>query len=493
MLMWRPASLRGVRAVAALATLSLLALGLLAGCFGDGEDPSAPAADPETGLPANVQVFRAGLNLAASPEPLGLAEHVLLNHSGAEPNIGITSDGSIFVTSGSVVMRSQDEGRTWASVQEHMFLNSDPMLWVDTDTDRVYHAPMFPILLCSTLYWSDDFGATWATNPSAVCGRGAYDHQKVATARPGPDAPATAGTLWPTVVYSCYNGVAVTNCAVSYDGGLTWPIDRPTQVNVVPTESPGLATGCGSGQNGHPTGAPDGTVVFARNAPGCPRPFLTVSRDSGLTWSVVLGPDTANPQALDPEVAFTPDGTLYMLYQDEQFNELLARSADMGQTWDGPWVVSPPGVTSTSFQALGTGSDGRIAMGFLGTRDGEGSPSDVNDTARWHLYFVTSGDANATEPTFTSYQATPDADPVQIGCVFQGGGSNPCRNLLDFIDGAVAPDGTFFVAYTEGCVSDDCLKPDATGEDSRARTTSVGVLRGWSLYRPGETRPPLLV
>lgn len=469
----------------------LLVAGLLAGCLQGDRDRSGDAATP---LPpdAKVQVFNSGGLLSASPEPLGTPDHVLLNHSGAEPNIGITSDGSIFVSSGSTVMRSQDGGRTWTAVQQHALMNSDPMLWVDVLTDRVYHAPMFPILLCSTLYWSDDFGDTWVDNPSAECGRGAYDHQKVATALPGPEPNPSAGVLWPTVVYACYNGVAVTNCGVSYDGGLTWPIDRSTEVNLVPSESPGTLTGCSSGQNGHPTGAPDGTIVFARNGPGCPRPFLTMSRDSGLTWTVVPGPDTAHPQALDPEVAFTPDGTLYMLYQDEHFFELLARSHDLGQTWEGPWNVTPPGVLSTSFQALGTGSDGRVAMAFLGTRDDGGSPSDVNDTARWHLFFVASPDAASADPTFTAYQATPDEDPVQVGCVFQGGGSTPCRNLLDFIDGSVHPDGTFYVAYAEGCTSAECLAPDATGDDSRDRQTAVGVLRGWSLYLPGETRAPTL-
>ncbi len=57
---------------------------------------------------------------------------------------------------------------------------------------------------------------------------------------------------------------------------------------------------------------------------------------------------------------------------------------------------------------------------------------------------------------------------------------------------AFTPDGTFYVAYAEGCTSDACLKPDASGSDSRARESAVGFLRGWSLYNPGEGRAPLL-
>lgn len=466
----------------------------LAGCVSQdsststSEPPVAPAPPPGT------HVF--GGNATGTPTPsnlqFGTTNYTLVGHAGAEPTIGITSDGSIFALSGSVVYRSRDNGTTWSPVHTHLLLNSDPMMWVDPWTDRVFNAPMFPTLLCSTLYWSDDFGDTWTANPDVACGKGPFDHQKFATGPPGPDANPLAGALYPTVAYLCYNAVATTNCMMSYDGGLTWPVDRNTQVNLAPKqESVDLFTGCGSGQNGHPTAAPDGTIVFARNGPGCPQPFLTVSRDSGLTWSLVAGPQTPNPKALDPEVAFTPDGTLYMLYQDAQFHQLLARSSDMGQSWDGPWDVTPPGMNTTSFQALATGSDGRIAMSFLGAPAG-GSPSSVPEDTRWHLFILTSDDAASDNPTFVSYQVTPETDPVQVGCVFQGGGSNPCRNLLDFIDGAVSPAGEFYVAYTEGCISDACKEAGSKGDTSRARETAVAWLRGWSLYAPGEGRPALL-
>jgi hypothetical protein len=208
---------------------------------------------------------------------------------------------------------------------------------------------------------------------------------------------------------------------------------------------------------------------------------------------MVPGPRSPNPTSLDPEVAFSPDGTLYLLFQDKDFNEVLARSHDMGKTWDGQWVVSPPGVKSTSFSALATGSNGRVAMGFLGTRDGKGTPSSVNATARWSLYIVTSDDADTAAPTFTSHQATPDDKPVQIGPIWQGGGGDPSRNLLDFIDGAVAPDGTFYVAYAEGCTQKcEAKGMDAKDTDSRSSETAVGFLKGWSLYKPGEGPAKLL-
>lgn len=469
----------------------LMAMLLLAGCSQPPETQQPTTEPPAPTLPPGVAVFRNGTALGTVPA-LGSPTYHLLDHNGAEPNLGITSDGAIFVSSGSAVMRSRDQAQTWEIVQEHQLLNSDPMLWVDTETDRVYNAPMFPILLCSTIYWSDDLGESWDQANSAACGAGPFDHQKLATGKPGPEENPLAGAQWPTVAYMCYNAVAATNCEASYDGGLTWPVHRNVNVNLLPrqgSEAPAPTTGCGSGQNGHPTAAPDGTIVFARTAPACPIPFLTMSRDSGLTWTLVDGPATPNPTSLDPEVAFTPNGSLYMLYQDAEYNELLARSDDMGTTWKGPWSVMPPGVTSASFSALAAGSDGRVAMAFLGARDATGSPSSTPDNTTWHLYIVTSEDADQDEPTFVSYQVTPDSDPVQRGQIWQGGGSAPSRNLLDFIDGAVAPDGVFHVAYTEGCVSEKCMSADGTPGDSRARTTAVARLAGWSLFKEGDQRP----
>ncbi len=471
--------------------LLLIALLLAAGCA----QPSSTTHSASTttaGLPEGIQSYRDGTLVDAPVLALGKAGFVPIGHDGAEPNLGITSSGALFVSSGSAVVASHDAGATWKVVYDDPLGNSDPMLWVDTLTDRVYDVPMTVTLACSRIYTSDDDGATWVANPMPECGRGAYDHQKFATGVPGPGANPLAGAQWPTVAYMCYNGIATTNCGVSYDGGATWVWDRNTVVNVVPAqEGGGPSTGCGSGQNGHPTSAPDGTVVFGRTGPSCPQPYLVSTRDSGLTWSFTPGPASPNPTSLDPEVAFTPDGTMYFLFQDAAFHQVLARSHDLGATWDGVFQVNPPGVDATSFSALATGSDGRLAIAFLGT-SASGSPTNVPANATWGLYIVTTEDADAVSPTFTSYRATPADDPVQVGGIWQGGGGDPSRNLLDFIDGSVAPDGTFYVAFADGCTDKCAHNADAKPEDSRASLTSVGFLRGWSLYAPGEGRPALL-
>lgn len=453
---------------------TLLLLVPLAGCLDDAPAAPDPQLVTDPVLPDGVAVFGGNATATDLPERvLGAAEAVLTGFQGAEPNIGITSTGSIFVSAYSSVIRSQDEGRTWTEVQRHELLNTDPMLWVDPWTDCIYNAPMFPILLGATLYRSCDDGDTWTPIHSQNVGHGVYDHQKLASAPPGPDAPAVAGVAHPTVLIICYNAIAATQCAISYDGGLTWPIDQPIW---------DAATGppC-AGQQSHPTGAPDGTLVVAK-AWGCAEPLVFVSTDSGLTWEMRDGPTGVGADTLDPEVAFSDDGTMYLLWQSraEESRAHLARSHDLGRTWEGPWDVTPPGMESTIFAALHAGAPGRVAMAFHATSHA-GAPVEMPDEARWHTYIVTSEDADTAAPTFVSHRV--QDDPVQVGGICKGnrGCTDGNRNLLDFIDGAVAPDGTFYLTYADGCTADCAERADAEPSDSRDDATAVGVLRGWSL------------
>jgi len=59
--------------------------------------------------------------------------------------------------------------------------------------------------------------------------------------------------------------------------------------------------------------------------------------------------------------------------------------------------------------------------------------------------------------------ATP-GDPVQRGCIWNGGGSNACRNLLDFNDASVDRSGRVLLAYTDGCANIDYSYATLTGE-----------------------------
>lgn len=434
-------------------------------------------------MPDGVAVF--GSAVPGLPSVIGTARFFDTGFSSGEPNMGITSSGAVFASAGSTIIRSLDRGETWEPVHTHLLLNSDPMMWVDPWTDCIYNVPMFPILLGATIYESCDDGDTWGAIHSQNVGHGVYDHQKFASALPAPEAPVVAGLLHPTVFIICYNALEYTSCAMSYDGGRTWPVDQPIWNGV---QGPACA-----GQQSHPTGAPDGTIVVAK-AWVCDDPLVFVSRDSGLTWTMREGPKGLGADTLDPEIAFSTDGAMYMLWQSRRGEDYayLARSDDFGMSWAGPWNVTPPGMGTSIFASLHAGSPGRVALAFHATNYTV-YPSDAEADARWYTYVVTSADADQAQPTFTSYRVQPLDDPVQIGGICNGnqGCTGGNRNLLDFIDGAVAPDGTFFTVIADGC-EDGCKgQADPAPSDSRSRAIHMVRLDGWSLFdgEAGQTGP----
>lgn len=473
---------------------SLVVVLVLAGCLG--AEPTLPAATLDPSLPAAGAVARFSGDGAALPldpaKAVGTPWYALTGHPGGEPNMGITSSGALFATADDLVLRSTDRGATWEVVYAFgledegapvdPLSNSDPMLWVDTATDRVYADPMFPTLACTTLAWSDDDGATW-TERHGTCHPPPMDHQKLGGGKPGPGAPPVAGVVYPNVLYHCYNMVGGTSCAASYDGGLDFLPARPVMTRTT--------DGCG-GLNGMPIVGPDGTAVVG-SSEGCDGPTLAITKDSGLTWSVAKGPTEKGGATNDPEIEFEPDGTMFVLWAGSDYIPYLARSKDLGATWEGPWRVAPPDVTGSVFAAMVAGDQGKLAMAFLATTHEKASePSTAPDDARWHLYVVTTEDVDAATPTFTSVRVTPDDDPVQIGCVWMNGFSVPgsqCRNMLDFIDAAVHPDGTFFVIYTEGCTEGCAGNPDATPDESHSRDVAIARLDGWTLRAAAPASP----
>ena len=80
------------------------------------------------------------------------------------------------------------------------------------------------------------------------------------------------------------------------------------------------------------------------------------------------------------------------------------------------------------------GDSNRAAFAFLGTT-ATGNIQDPNFPGIWHLYVAHTYDGGAS---WLTTDATPN-DPVQRGCIWFLGGSNICRNLLDFSSVDVNP------------------------------------------------------
>lgn len=474
----------------------------LAGCLSGLSGPEAtPAAEP---MPAREDAFTPVGQPSAPVGPAAFGASVRVLATGLEfyePTIGITKDGTIAVCcpnasglAGSLLFGnpatfiSKDGGSTWVEAHVQPLGSYDPMLAVDPVTDRIYEFNMFQVN-CSNLAYSDDSGATWSERPLSCGAAPVFDFLKVAAGRPGPEDNALA--TGDSVLYQCRNvnqftaagGVLSSWCTVSYDGGLTWPVDRPAAVRGAYTAAGGTTVdGCG-GVTSWPAVGPDGTAVLPLGN-GCLTPTLAVSRDSGLTWSLVRFPGEPGMVSVTPQAAFDDAGHLYLLWQDFEHRMNLARSDDRGATWAGPWNVTPPGARSLVFEALQAGAEGRLAFAFFAgpeeSQDGGGISSGVPDDMPWHLFVGTVEGGHTDRPGIALYRASPPDDPVQVGPVCFGGGGCP-RNHGDFFSAATAPDGTFYLAFVDGCVGDCVGDAEATDEDSRASEGRLAVLDGFKL------------
>jgi hypothetical protein len=485
---------------------AILLLALLAGCTGK-SGPTSTSMQTATGTTTTgLQGLQGNDTVRQLPAAFGggfTVVNVPTGFKGGEPNIGVTSQGHIFTdvfqpgdipqqqlagaaTYGAVV-GSMDGGKTWKVVADatHDPITLDPMLYVDRQTDRIFNNQLN--VACAWMGFSDDEGSTWTDSP-ASCGAPAIDHQKVASgpySAKSPFAPLGASPVYPNVVTFCYNKIGGTFCAVSFDGGVHFVLDN--LVDLSPA-SGAVATdrSCG-GINGHQKFGPDGTIYLPYGL-NCGQAFVAISEDSGVTWTPHrLG---AVQQEIDPAVTITPDGTAYYMGRGEDESFYLYRSKDHFATHDGPFRITPPDVNGTVFAGLTSGSDGRIAFAYLGHKAdlqhpgkirGPDDKYHITNSTRWYLYVGMSLDAESEQPYFLINQATPDTDPVQVGCVQESGCGQ--RNMLDFIDMATGPEGRFYITYTDGCISDGCKAPDAKPISSRdAMITVARMETGPSLY-----------
>jgi hypothetical protein len=325
-------------------------------------------------------------------------------------------------------------------------LSFDPIGFTDAVTGRTFVSQLF--LVCSgAVHTDNDFKSV--SNPSQGCGSGinGFDHQTIGGG-PYPAGKSGSGS-YPHAVYYCAQAQGLllgdATCSRSDDGG-----------TIFGTPHTVWHTQC-SGLHGHVRVAPDGTVYLPNdNCHG--KHGLGISRDAGVTWTVSTIPDSVAGQS-DPSVATGSDGTVYYGYSDGTGRPKLAISRDHGAHWSKSVNLGAGvGVRNSEFAEVIAGDGARAAFAFLGTktpgptqRDNFGMSTDGKKFvgADWYLYVATTYDRGAT---WTTVNATP-GDPVQRGCIWNGGGSNDCRNLLDFNDITVDKIGRVMVGYADGCVA----------------------------------------
>ena len=381
-------------------------------------------------------------------------------HSAGEPSIGVNwSTGKVFIEAGNHTLRVtfndafKPATASWEDKRSPFArVSFDPILFTDDahfgGPNRTFESQLD--LACSAMSFTDDDANSWL--PSQGCGAPAgVDHQTLGGGRyssPEPPHPA-----YPHAIYYCSQSIVTAFCARSDDGGVTFgpgiPIYIFARLNGV--DVPGAPGTCG-GLHGHVRVSPDGTVYVPNehcfDANRVTRPGFAVSIDNGVTWVVRTVPDAKSiSPGSDPSVAAGANNTIYFGYVNVDGHAKIAVTRDRGLNWSKSKDVGTPFlIQNAEFAEVIAGDDNRAAFAFLGTRTA-GDTQSATFPGVWHLYAAFTYDAGRT---FTTVDATP-SDPVQRGCIWNQGGSNPCRNLLDFNDITVDRVGRVLIGYADGC------------------------------------------
>src|SRR5712691_2254054 len=433
--------------------------------------PTAPVAPPPaSGAPAFVNYFAPEdcpitVPPSSTPPPNCITpaagSTTAAGHDAGEPSIGVDwKTGNVFIEAGNHTLRVTFDDRVkpataiWADKRSPFArVSLDPILFTDDGRlggpNRTFSSQLN--LVTSELSFTDDDGETWL--PTQGSGQPAgVDHQTVGGGPYASPAPLTR-TRYPHAIYYCSQDIVTAFCSRSDDGGLTFgpgiPIYTFASINGVDVP---IAPGTCAGLHGHVRVAPDGTVYvpnedcFDEN--NVDRPGVAVSTDNGLSWVVRTVPDATsiNPGS-DPSIAAGANNTIYFGYVNGDGHAKISVSQDRGLHWTKSKDAGTPfGVQNAEFAEVIAGDDDRAAFAFHGTPTaGDTQSSDFLGV--WHMYVAFTYDGGRL---WTAADATP-SDPVQRGCIWNQGGSNPCRNLLDFNDITIDKTGRVLVGYADGC------------------------------------------
>ena len=452
-----------IRSVAALAPLPTVAHAVVT--FSTAARPTSPPPPPPApGAPTFIN-YPAPNDCTGTQQPPSCIQPALgsttaSTHAAGEPSIGVNwNTGETFIEAGNHTLRVtfndslkpatafwEDKRSPFARV------SLDPILFTDDGhfggTNRTFSSQLNGVT--SELSFTDDDGNSWL--PTQGSGQPAgVDHQTVGG---GPyAAPAPPVHTYAHGIYYCSQDIATAFCSRSDDGGLTFgpgvPIYFFATVNGVNRP---IAPGTCGGLHGHVRVSPDGTAYVPNetcmDANGVSRPGVAVSTDNGLNWTVRTVPDAQSVSpGSDPSVAAGANNTIYLGYVNVDGHAKIAVSQDRGLHWSKSGDTGTPfGTQNAEFAEVIAGDDNRAAFAYLGTPTA-GDTQSADFLGVWHLYVAFTYDAGRS---WTTVDATP-SDPVQRGCIWNQGGSNPCRNLLDFNDITVDKFGRVLVGYADGC------------------------------------------
>jgi len=433
-----------------------------------------PAATPASGLPPRFSLF--------TPSAAQLATG--LGTDAGEPSIGANwVTGNVLFQSFVTTFRvSFDDScptnptSTWTPKQSQITGNEsfDPILWTDSKVGRTIVSQLVFASTESLSAITDNDGDLWLPSHGAGIASG-IDHQTVGG---GPfHQPLLAGAFYPNAVYYCAQDIALANCALSLDGGLTYGPAVPIY----------MSQQCG-GLHGHVKVGADG-AAYVPNKDCGGQQGVVVSEDNGVTWNVRTVPNSMAGNS-DPSVGVSKNGRVYFGFADNNNHPVIAISDDHGQSWhDVKDVGAAAGINNTVFSEVVSGDDNRAAFAFLGTKS-IGSLDARTFPGVWNMYVAATYDGGST---WHLVNATPN-DPVQRGPVWLQGGAEISRNLLDFNDMTIDKQGRMLIGFADGCV-DACVQaPDAARGNSYSAVASIlrqtGGRRMFAEFDPAEPTAP---
>ena len=370
----------------------------------------------------------------------------------------------------------------------------DPILWTDQKSGRTF-ASNSTVGTNGVYAFSDNDGDLW--NPvSAAPPNASSDHETIGS---GP---------YPTTLAALRNAVnkseAVYYCAQTYPvGAAACQRSDTLGSSYGPSTLPynGNTTQC-AGIHGHVKVGPDGTVYLpVRDCNG--NAGVSVSGDGGITWTEHIVPNSkTQTHGSDPSIAVGANNTVYFFYVADQTTNPnpseghihVQISSDHGATWTKNTDLGiSHGVKNAVFPEAVAGDNLRAACGFLGT-DRAGDYEGASFEGIWYLFIATTYDGGNT---WNVVNATPN-DPVQgAGGIWQGGGSNQNRNLLDFNEVTMDDKGRVLFGYSDGCVSVGCISGAAVTDyvafmRVARQSGGKGLLSAFDTAEPAAPKPPCL-
>ena len=205
----------------------------------------------------------------------------------------------------------------------------------------------------------------------------------------------------------------------------------------------------------------DGAGTFTSGVP--PGPFTNHPVFKGVIDSPISAPSpapTPDPRAatvgsntanLFNGATIDSTGIIYAAWatpsgRNGLYDVWFASSHDHGQTFYGPFKINQNGVQG-NMPWITAGDNGRVEIVFYGTT-GTQDPT-TSSTNQWNVFFAQSLNAADREPVFTVSQASDHimhVGPIcNVGILCTGG----TRQLLDFFQVAIGPDGLANIAYAD--------------------------------------------